>query len=150
MSELITKLNFDLTNQTAAIEYYLDSQPVSEWYYEAETVTVEERTEIAEVTLEQALELDRVTQTWIGVIQRHFQPVIMKCSKFEYGIKKKATKVFVRLVVDGVGLVNDDFWSQPTGLITYNPRPALTLNWTDYITLWQGTHRLFNDAIINF
>lgn len=123
---------------------------VSEWLYQDETVSVEERTEPAEVTLQQALELNRVTNEWVSIIRRYFKPSVGSENTFDYSIKKKEDKVVLKLKINGVGVVNDDFWDSQTNMITYNPRPALNLTWTDYIILWRGIHRHFNDTINSF
>jgi len=150
LSELITKFSFDLTNKTALIEYFLNSTKVSEWLYQGEMVSVEERTEPAQVSVEQALELARVTGEWVSIIRRYFEPPLGVTSKFEYCIEKDESNVTAKLIVNGVGIVNNDVWNKTTQMITYFPRPALNLTWTDYIVLWRGVHRDFNDTIMNF
>jgi len=149
-TQLTTKYEYDLTNETATILYYLDTAQVSEWHYENGRVTVGERTVPTEVTLQQALEVDRVTTEWVAVIRRYFQPTVTITSQFEYEVEKDDEKVVASLKVNGVGLVNNDFWLKETNMITYNPRPALDLDWGDYVVLWQGIHKHFNDTIMSF
>lgn len=142
------KLLFNLTGnslpKTATIEYWDDSELISSWSYNSTTdvLTATEKSDTYDVLFADAIEARRNTAAWIIFIRTHFLPAESPRSTHGHRLVVGNNTITSLIKIGGVE-ITDDVWTASTDKLTYNPRPAISWSWADYMA-W----REFRDQFI--
>jgi len=147
MASLNTKLIFDLDNDNALIEYYVDDEKISEFTYAAGRVSAGSR-DAKETTYESVVNTLQKSSHWTDLIQKTLNLPKFPQSTFKVEIKKKNKKVKFQVKIGDYDL-SDDEWDSETNMITSGAREAYELSWADYL-MWRVFKNRFLNTIENF
>jgi len=140
--------DFNTLTQTSTLQLYVDNILVTEYDYNAGTVTLEERLNVDILTLPQLREnLDNIIK-WYNFLTQILNTSNPVLDKFNDDIKKKNNQVKADYSCNNI-VVTDAAFSSITKLFTFQPRAQIVFNFSDFNN-WKNFLNKFYGYSVSF
>ncbi len=147
MAEITTRFTFDVNRNRGILCHMSNSTIVSQWTYDTGAVYATEVIDPIEVTLENVIEGRKISDQWINLVYKFFNPAPLGTSNFEYEIQRAGNILTGKTDIAGE-TIHQASYDHSTGIVTLYPRPELTLTWADY-ELYRKFEKIAVETAIN-
>lgn len=136
----------DAATQTGSLDLYIDGNIVTTYSYGDNNVTLSARLTDSVLSREALRQNISQIDEWIGQLNRVIQPAPRVRKTFNDRVWKPANGNIKGLCEHGPHTLADVTYNKNTHLITFAPRQALTLNWTDFVCFRAFLNRFLVEA----
>lgn len=139
MADVVISLGFDDGAETGEFDISIGGTSLTTYTYSNTPnpeVAITAFISTSTISTEELISLLSDVNVFSNQILIRFDPPTLTSSLYKVEIEKKATTLCATIEIEGVLLTNVE-WNSITGEATFQPRPANTLTWSNYL-LWQS------------